>query len=106
MKLTKYEKETIILFNEKEHKANIFSYNKELIERLEMYRKKHPRICRLKEINLAGGYTFLIEKSALSIRLMSPRSEESRNKAADSIRQNRKYRKHTGIERKENENLS
>lgn len=63
------------------------------IERLKDYENKHPQMCSLKEINQAGGYTYLLKKSALSIRLMSPRSEASRNKAAESIRKNRKYRK-------------
>lgn len=93
MKLTRYERETIILFNEKENYANIFTYNIELIERLKDYGKKHPQMCSLKEINQTGGHTYILKKSALSIRLMSPRSEASRNKAAESIRKNRKYRK-------------
>ncbi len=93
MRLTRYERETIILFNEKENYANIFTYNTDLIERLKDYENKHPQMCSLKEINQAGGHTYILKKSALSIRLMSPRSEASRNKAAESIRKNRKYRK-------------
>lgn len=93
MRLTRYERETIILFNEKENNVNIFTYNTDLIERLKDYENKHPQMCSLKEINQAGGYTYIIKKTALSIRLMSPRSEASRNKAAESIRKNRKYRK-------------
>ena len=93
MRLTRYERETIILFNEKENYANIFTYNTDLIERLKDYENKHPQMCSLKEINQTGGHTYILKKSALSIRLMSPRSEASRNKAAESIRKNRKYRK-------------
>ena len=37
MRLTRYERETIILFNEKENYANIFTYNTDLIERLKDY---------------------------------------------------------------------
>ena len=34
MKLTKYEKETIILFNEAEDQVNVFTYNVSLKRRL------------------------------------------------------------------------
>ena len=42
-KLTKYEKETIILFNEGEDTANIYTYNASLRKRLALFSKKHPR---------------------------------------------------------------
>lgn len=105
MKLTRYEKETIILFNEKENRANIFTYNTKIIERLKKYSKQYPQSCHLIEINQAGGHTYLIEKSALSIRLMSPRNETSRITAAECMRKNRKCRKKAGSERKEREYL-
>ena len=38
------EKETIILFNEAESEAEIYTYNQKLINRL----KKHPAIAKLK----------------------------------------------------------
>lgn len=101
MKLTRYERETIILFNEKEKYASVFTHNTELIERLGNFSKKHPQICWLKDRNQAGGHTYLLKKSALSIRLMAPRSETSRNKAAESMRRNRRYRKTSGSEKRE-----
>ncbi len=41
-KLTKYEKETIILFNEGEDTASIYTYNASLRKRLALFSKKHP----------------------------------------------------------------
>ena len=41
-KLTKYEKETIVLFNEGEDAAHIQTYNAGLRNRLETFSKKHP----------------------------------------------------------------
>ena len=41
-KLTKYEKETIVLFNEGEDTAHIQTYNAGLRKRLETFSKKHP----------------------------------------------------------------
>ena len=55
-RLTKYEKETIILFNEGEDKASI--------------------------------YTYVLDKSRLSIRLQPPMSEERRRKASEYAKQN------------------
>ena len=44
----KYEKETIILFNEGEDTAHIQTYNTGLRKRLAAFSKKHPDLCRLK----------------------------------------------------------
>ena len=46
-KLTKYEKETIILFNEAEPTANIYTYNKALQNRLAKFSKQNPKCARL-----------------------------------------------------------
>ena len=46
-KLTKYEKETIVLFNEGENTAHIQTYNAGLRTRLAAFSKKHPDLCRL-----------------------------------------------------------
>ena len=46
-KLTKYEKETIVLFNEGEDTAHIQTYNAGLRKRLETFSKKHPDLCQL-----------------------------------------------------------
>ena len=52
MKLTRYERETIILFNEKEKYASVFTHNTELIERLGNFSKKHPQMFRIEEMML------------------------------------------------------
>lgn len=48
-KLTKYEKETIVLFNEGEDTAHIQTYNAGLRNRLAAFSKKHPDLCRLEK---------------------------------------------------------
>lgn len=45
-KLTKYEKETIVLFNEADEEAHIQTYNAGLRKRLEAFSKKYPDLCR------------------------------------------------------------
>ena len=87
-KLTKYEKETIVLFNEGEDTASIFTYNAGLRRRLENFSKKYPDLCRLEKSCEQGGVSYVLEKSRLSIRLQLPMSEERRQKASEYAKQN------------------
>ena len=87
-KLTKYEKETIVLFNEGEDTASIFTYNAGLRRRLENFSKKYPDLCRLEKSCEQGGVSYVLEKSRLSIRLQPPMSEERRKKASEYAKQN------------------
>lgn len=43
MELSKYEKETIIIFNEAEKTASVNTYNQSLIKQLREYNRKSPR---------------------------------------------------------------
>ena len=87
MTLTKYEKETIILFNEGEDTAHIQTYNAGLRKRLAAFSKKHPDLCRLEKSFAQGGVIYVLDKSRLSIRLQAPYSEERRRKASESAKQ-------------------
>lgn len=88
-KLTKYEKETIVLFNEREDTASIYTYNAGLRKRLANFSKKYPDLCRLEKSCEQGGVSYVLEKSRLSIRLQPPMSEERRQKASEYAKQNR-----------------
>lgn len=88
MKLKKCEKETIILFNEAEDSASIYTFNAGLRKRLAIFAKKYPGLCRLEQAFDQGGVTYVVDKSRLSIRLQPPYSEERRQKASDNARQN------------------
>lgn len=87
MTLTKYEKETIILFNEGEDTAHIQTYNAGLRKRLVAFSRKQPDLCRLEKSFDQGGVIYVLDKSRLSIRLQVPYSEERRRKARESTRQ-------------------
>lgn len=87
MTLMKYEKETIILFNEGEDTANIQTYNTGLRKRLAAFSKKHLDLCRLKKSFAKGGVIYVLDKSRLSIRLQAPYSKERRRKASESTKQ-------------------
>ena len=87
MRLTKYEKETIILFNEGEDTAHIQTYNAGLRKRLAAFSKKHPDLCHLEKSFAQGGVIYVLDKSRLSIRLISPYSEERRKVASERAKQ-------------------
>ena len=76
MRLTKYEKETIILFNESGDEASIYTYNPGLKTRMKKFSKESPQFCRLKEKNKYGGREYLVDKTRLSIHLQPPYSEK------------------------------
>ena len=48
-RLTKIEKETIILFNEGESTASIYTYNAGLKKRLAAFSKKYPDLCQMEK---------------------------------------------------------
>lgn len=87
-KLTKYEKETTVLFNEGEDTASIYTYNAGLRKRLANFSKKYPDLCRLEKSCDQGGVSYVLDKSRLSIRLQPPMSEERRKKASENAKQN------------------
>lgn len=74
-KLSKYEKETIINWNEAENLAS-------LKRRLADFSRKYPLLCRLERSTPEGSVTYVLDKSRLSIRFIPPYSEE--RKAAAS----------------------
>ena len=80
-RLTKYEKETIVLFNEAEDKANIYTYNTALKNRLAKFSKENPNCAKLITTYPCGAVAYEVDKKRLSIRFTSPYSEDRRAKA-------------------------
>ena len=81
-KLSKYEKETIINWNEAEDAASIYTFNADLKRRLAEFSRKYPQLCRLER-----SLTYVIDKPRLSIRLVPPYSEERRAAAREYAKQ-------------------
>ena len=87
MKLTKYEKETIILTSEGDDTYNIYTFNATLKRRLAEFAGKYPDLCRLESEDKKIGYqSYVIDKARLSIRLTAPYSEERKKKASEYAR--------------------
>lgn len=78
VRLTRYEKETIILTNEEDNFWKVFTYNKGLQRRLVTFAERHPANCQFKSQNNEGGMTFEIDKGRLSVRLTAPYTAERR----------------------------
>ena len=84
MKLTKYEKETIILTSEGDDSYNVYTFNSGLKRRLANFSKKYPALCHLEsEDKKIGCQSYVIDKARLSIRITEPYSEERRKAASE-----------------------
>ena len=83
-RLTKYEKETIILTSEGDDTYSVYTFNHALKRRLADFAKKYPEHCRLEsEDKKLGSQSYVIGKGRRSIRLTAPYSEERRKAARD-----------------------
>lgn len=77
MRLTKYEKETIILTSEGDDTYSVYTFNAGLKRRLADFAKKYPAVCRLEnEDKNIGCQSYVVDKARLSIRLTAPYSQE------------------------------
>ena len=56
-KLSKYEKETIINWNEAENLASVYTFNASLKRRLAEFSRKYPLLCRLERSTPEGSVT-------------------------------------------------
>ena len=90
MNVKKYEQETIILFNEQEAAATIYTYNTGLQRTLISLCESHPAQVRQTEDNGIGALTFELPKKWLRIvppRVLSP----AQRAVIDRMNQNRNH---------------
>lgn len=78
MKLSKYEQETIINFNEEDDFADVYTHNLRMIQKLERIALEFPEECTFKGKTDYGAYRFTVSKRLVAIHL--PRSKEWREK--------------------------
>jgi hypothetical protein len=83
MKLTKYEKETIILTSEGDNCYSIYTFNQPLKRKLAEFAKKYPEYCKLENSTAEGSVTYWVDKTRLSIHLTAPWSDERKNAMRD-----------------------
>ncbi len=80
--LTKQEQETIILFNEEEATAAVYTHNAKLTAKLRQMAQKFPGIVFQERREHPGAVSYIVPKSCISVR--EPYSEARRR--ADSER--------------------
>ena len=76
MKLTKYEKETIINFNEGEKEASIYTFNASLKRRLAEFAHKYPALCRLECSTAEGSVSWISRGCPSGFSRRTARSEK------------------------------
>ncbi len=86
------EKETIVLFNEKENEAQIYTYNKKLKNKLKIANEKYPDIYKINLSSCEDSITCVLPKERLSINIKFPPKKELsklRSKLAVNMHKNR-----------------
>lgn len=76
MKLSRVEQETIVLYNEAEATAEVFTYDQRLLKKLERLAVKYPG-----QVTRTGDRQFIVPKACVLIR--EPYSEQRRKAASD-----------------------
>lgn len=94
MKLSKQEKETIILWNEAESRAEIYTYNPALQVQLTKLCARYPGMVRMTAENGCGGLTFELPKRWLRIvppRILTPAQRAVVDRMNEAKRQNKAW---------------
>lgn len=95
MELTRQERETIIVFNEEEKTAKVFTYNGKLQRKLKDLAEKFPDHCIFDFENGHGGVSYTVNKKLVSIKMPQTKvmTEEQRQAAAERMRALRQRQK-------------
>lgn len=88
IRLTPYEKETIILTSEGDDEFSIETFNLAYKRRLAAFSEKYPTHCRLKYVRPEGSVRYNIKKECLSFHFNAPYSDERRQKAREQAKKN------------------
>ena len=76
MKLSKYEQETIILYNQAEQTASVYTHDPKLLQKLARLMNEYPQ-----QIKPNGPNTYIVPKGCVLIR--EPYSEKRRTAARE-----------------------
>jgi len=81
MKLSKYEEETLVLYNEAQSTASVYTHDPKLKEKLKRLSEKYPEQIIFNTENSSGGVTYTVPKKCVLIR--EPYSDERRKAASE-----------------------
>ena len=98
MKLSFYEQESVICFNEDEKTANVYTHKKSLLRRLEKLAQDRPEECRLVKFSHGGrAADYIIPKAWVKItppRIASEAQKSACRKAAEKSVSSRRDNPH------------
>lgn len=81
MKLSKYEQETILLYNEEEPTASVYTHDTKLIAKLKRLSAKYPDKIYPERKESRGAVSYIVPKSCVCIR--EPYSDARRFAASE-----------------------
>ena len=85
MKLSKYEKETIILTNEEDRYYSVYTFNQGLQKRLKNFAERYPECCYLSNSTKEGSETYNNPKGTVIIEF---KTSLCKGTNSESIRNN------------------
>lgn len=85
-KLTKEERETVILTSEADDSYNVFTYEQPLKRRLQRFAECYPEAAYPLGENGFGGVTYVVKRKNLVLSLRPPCNEKVKNEAAERMR--------------------
>ena len=86
-RLTRYEQETIINYNEAEAVAGVYTHNKTLRRKLEQWAQDRPEECRLEKVTRFGeAVDYFVPKSWIHIYPPRQISDEQRAAMAERMK--------------------
>lgn len=86
--MKRQEQETVILFNEEEKEASVYTHNKSLINKLLGLCKKYPEEYKLKTED-EHSKTFKIPKRYITIRQPRTLTQEQKEKLQENVKKAR-----------------
>lgn len=87
MTLSSCEKETVIVFNESDNDAEIFTHNGRMLRELEKLATERPEDVQHIKDNDTGGSTYRLPKKWVKIKASRILTDEQKEKAAERMRQ-------------------
>lgn len=94
--MTKYERETVITYNDEEDAATVYTCNAALIRKLDSFCLKSPLFNKAKSDSESATYTF--PKKCVSIRLPRTLTEEKRAEMALRAKERFGYSKNEEVD--------
>ena len=106
MRLTKYEQETIVSFNEKEAGASVYTHNRSLRKKLKQLSEERPAECKLERTSHDGqAVEYIVPKAWVKIIPSRILSAEQRAAMAERMKLTLSKKRQTVIADSANESV-